>query len=57
MNIMWFVVKVHQSKSFNYQGAQDSDIREIPGMVMGFFIHQSIPGRPGNVMRFLYQGL
>ena len=36
------------------QGAQDSGIPEIPGIVMGFFFCQGIPEKPGNVMGFFH---
>ena len=38
-----------------YQGAQESGIPVIPGIVMGFFFFsQGIPEKPGNVVGFFH---
>ena len=40
--------------SQSIQSAQDSDIPENPGIVLGFFVSQE---KPGNIMRFFHQDL
>ena len=42
---------------FYLQGAQDSGISEIPGIIMGFFFSQGISEKSGNVVEFFHQGL
>ena len=39
------------------QGAQDSGIPEIPGIVVGFFFSQEIPEKLGNIMGFFHKRL
>ena len=40
---------------YGLQGAQDSGIPEITGIVMRFFFCQEIPEKLGNVMGFFHQ--
>ena len=39
------------------QGAQESGIPEIPGIVMGFSVSQMLPENPGNIITCLVKFL